>query len=68
MSVGTLQIDGQKFRVVPEAEYQFLRAAVREQNRIAKQDAGDLADANRRLRDPKRKTISLARLKADLGL
>jgi hypothetical protein len=68
MTVGTLQIDGRKFRVVPENEYKAFRAAMRFQERHAKEDAADVAEARRRLKDPKRKTIPLARLKAELGL
>lgn len=66
MAAGLLQIDGRKYRIIPEEEYKALRAALRLQQRQAMQDAADLAE--RRLRDPKRKTIPLARLKADLGL
>ena len=68
MTIGTLQINGRKFRVIPEEEYRTLRAALRAHKRDAAQDARDLAIARRRLKDPKRKTISLARLKAELGL
>jgi hypothetical protein len=68
MTVGTLQIDGRKFRIIPENEYKAFRAALRAQQRLAKQDAADVAEAERRLRDPKRKTIPLGRLKAQLGL
>jgi hypothetical protein len=68
MTVGILQIDGRKFRVIPESEYQSFRAAMRAQQRQAKQDASDLAEAQRRLKDPKRKTIPLAQLKSELGL
>jgi hypothetical protein len=68
MAAGLLQIDGRKYRIIPEEEYKALRAALRLQQRQAMQDAADLAEAERRLRDPKRKTVPLARLKADLGL
>ena len=68
MTIGTLEIDGRKFRVIPEEEYKTLRAAIQAQQQEAKMDARDLAIARRRLKDPKRKTISLARLKAELGL
>ena len=64
----TLKIDGRKFRVIAEDEYQSLRAAMRTQERHARQDGADLAEAERRLKDPKRKTIPLARLKAELGV
>jgi hypothetical protein len=65
MTIGTLQIGGRRFRVIPETEYKTLRAAMQKQ---AKEDAADVAEARRRLKDPKRKTIPLARLKAELGL
>ena len=68
MTVGTFQIDGRKFRIVPEDDYKTLMAAMRSQQRQAREDAADLAEAQRRLKDPRRKTIPLARLKADLGL
>lgn len=68
MTVGTLQIDGRKFRVIAEEEYQAMRAAMRAQQQEAKEDARDLAIARRRLKDPKRKTIPLSHLKAELGL
>ena len=68
MTVGTLQIQGQKFRIIPESEYKTLRAAMRSQERQAKEDAADLAEAQRRLKDPRRKTIPHSRLKAELGL
>ena len=68
MTIGTLQIDGRKFRVIPEKEYQTLRAAMEAQQRQAREDARDVAIAKRRLKDPRRKTIPLAKLKAELGL
>jgi hypothetical protein len=68
MTIGTLQINGRKFRVIPEEEYKALCAAMRAQQQAAKEDARDLPIARRRLKDPKRKTIPLSRLKADLGL
>jgi len=68
MTIGTLQIDGKKFRVIPDEEYKSLQAAKRAQQREAREDARDLAIARRRLKDPKRKTIPLSRLKSDLGL
>jgi len=44
------------------------RAALRSPERRAKQNVADVAEARRRLKDPKRRTIPLARLKAELGL
>jgi hypothetical protein len=68
MTIGTLQIDGQKFRVVPEAEYKLLRAAARKQEQEAKLDASDLAEAKPRVKDPRRKAVALSRLKEEPGL
>ena len=68
MTTGTLRIDGRKFRIIPEEEYQTLRAVKRSQQRQAALDSADLAEALRRLKDPKRKTIPLAQLQAELGL
>ena len=67
MTVGTLQIGGRKFRVIPEDEYRAFRAAIRQQERQARQDAGDVTEARRRLKDPRRNTIPLGQLKAELG-
>jgi hypothetical protein len=66
MTVGTLRIDGRKFRVVPEEQYRAMSAAMRAQQQEARDDARDLTIARRRLKDPKRKTIPLSRLKTDL--
>ena len=68
MTIGTLQIGGRKFRVIPDDEYKSLRAAMRAQQREAREDARDLAIARRRIQNPKRKSIALPRLKAELGL
>lgn len=68
MTVGTLRIAGRKFRVIPEEEYQSLRAAKRLHQRQAAEDAADLAEGLRRVKDPNRKTIPLAQLKRELGL
>lgn len=68
MTVGTLQIDGRKFRIISEDEYKAIRAAMRLQQRQAREDAADVAEAKRRLKDPKRKTIPLAQLESELGL
>jgi hypothetical protein len=68
MPVGTLRIDGRKFRIVTEEQYKTLRAAMRSLRRQAEQDAGDVAESQRRMKEPKRKSITLAQLKAELGL
>ena len=68
MTVATLRVDGRKFRIIPEKEYQTLRAAMRSQSRQAEQDAADLAECRRRMKDPRRKTITLAKLREELGL
>ena len=68
MSVGTFRVDGRKFRIVAEDEYKALQAAARWRRREAKEEAEDLAEALRRVKDPKREAIPLARLKAELGV
>ncbi len=68
MTVGTLQIGGRKFRIISEDEYKAIRAAMRLQQRQAREDAADVAEAKRRLKDPKRRTISLAQLERELGM
>lgn len=68
MTSRILQIDGRKFRIIPESEYQSLCAAMRWQRRQAKLDASDLAEAKRRIKDPKRKLIPLSKLKSQMGL
>jgi hypothetical protein len=68
MTIGSLRIDGQKFRVIPEKDYQTLQAAARKQRQAMKQEAAEIAEAQRRLKDPKRKTIPLSRFKTNLGL
>jgi hypothetical protein len=68
MPVGTLHIQGRKFRIVSEAEYKTLRAALRSQRRQARQDAGDVAESRRRMKEPGRKTITLAQLRTELEL
>jgi hypothetical protein len=68
MPVGTLRIDGRRFCIISEDEYKALRAAMRSQQRQAKEGAADVAEAERRLKNTNRKTIPLARLKAELGL
>jgi hypothetical protein len=68
MTVGTLQIDARKLRIVPEEQYRAMSAAMRAQQQEAREDVRDLTVARRRLKDPKRKTIPLPRFKSDLGL
>jgi hypothetical protein len=63
MTIGSLNIGGRKFRVIPEGEYQELRAAMREHARQAREDARDLAIARRRVKDPKRKSVPLSEVK-----
>jgi predicted protein tyrosine phosphatase len=68
MTVGTLKIDGRKFRIISEDEYKAIRASMRLQQRQAREDTAELAQAQRRIKDPNRKVVPLARLKAELGL
>lgn len=68
MTSSVLQVEGRRFRIVPEDEYKAMRAALLWRQRQADQDAADVAQAQRRIKDPKRKTISLGQLRAELGL
>jgi len=67
-TTGTLRLGGRKFRIVSEEEYRAMRAAMKFQQDQARLDALDVAEAKRRLRDPKRKSMPLSSLKAELGL
>ena len=60
MSTGTLRINGQKFRVIPEEEYRPLQALMKAREREAQEDARDTAIAVRRLKDRRRKSIPLS--------
>ena len=53
MTVGTLQINGRKFRVISEDDYKTLRAAMRARRQRDDENARDPAIARRRLKDPK---------------
>ena len=45
MTAGSLKIEGRKFRIIPEEEYQALRAAMRSHQKQAAQYAADVAEA-----------------------
>jgi hypothetical protein len=65
MTVQTLKIGKERLVVLRERDYKML---LRHLERDRAQDARDVAEAQRRLRDPRRKTIPLSQLKAQLGL
>jgi hypothetical protein len=67
MTVGTLRIDGRKYRIVSEEDYKALSAAMRLQERQAREDAADVREARRRLKDPNRESIPLSQLKSELA-
>ncbi len=62
MSKAMLQLDGKRFVVLPESEYRLLKAQAAGRNKPAAKarspkraaDAGDAAEARRRLADPRR--------------
>ena len=68
MSAGTLKIEGRKFRVIPEEDYQAMRTALREQRQQAAEDRADVREAVRRLGDPKEKRIPWSQVKKRAGL
>ena len=68
MTAGTLKIDGKKFRVIPEEDYQAMRTAVRQHQRQAAEDRADGLEAVRRLSNPKEKRIPWSQVKKRAGL
>lgn len=68
MTAGTIKIEGRKFRVIPEEDYQVMRNALRQQQRQAAEDRTDVLDAVRRLADPKEKRIPWNQVKQRAGL
>lgn len=68
MTAGTLNIEGRKFRIIPEADYQAMRTALRHQSRQAAEDRADVLEAVRRLSDPKEKRIPWSQVKKRAGL
>ena len=65
MTVQTLKIGKERLVVLRERDYKML---LRHLERDRAQDARDVAEAQRRLGDPRRKTIPLSQLKAQLRL
>ncbi len=68
MTAGTLKIEGKKFRIVPEADYQAMRTALRRQQLQAAEDHADVIEAVRRLADPNEKRIPWTQVKKRAGL
>jgi hypothetical protein len=76
MSMSVLTLNGKRFVVLPEREYRTLKAKAdrtvatgrrsKPSRRAAPQDAGDAAEARRRLANPKR--IPAAEVFQKLGL
>jgi hypothetical protein len=64
MTVASLKIGRRDFVVIPRREFERLQAQARQ----AAEDREDVAEAVKRLNNPRRKTVSLARLKSELGL
>lgn len=63
MVASTLNIDGKKFRVVPEEDYQTMRRALRQVRQQTLEDRADAAEVTRRLSDPKEKRIPWSHVK-----
>ena len=68
MTPGTLKIEGKKFRVIPEEDYQAMRSALRQQQSQAAEDRADVREATRRLNDPKETRILWSAVKKRAGL
>lgn len=68
MTAGTLNIEGKKFRVIPEQDYQAMKTALRQQQRQAAEDRADVLEAQRRLNDPQEKRIPWTQVKKRAGL
>jgi hypothetical protein len=66
MSPGTLRLEGRKFWIVPDADYKQMLAAVKERQRQARIDAGDVAESRRRM--AQRGGKSLEEVRKQLGL
>jgi hypothetical protein len=68
MTAGTLTIDGRKFRVVSEKDFQTMRAALRQQQRRAAEDRADVEVSQKRLSDPREKRVAWSAVKKRAGL
>ncbi len=68
MTASTINIEGRKFRVIPEQDYQAMKTALRQQQRQAAEDRADAAESVRRLNDPHEKRIPWAQVKKRAGL
>jgi hypothetical protein len=64
MTIANLKIGRRDYVVVPKRDFERLEAQARQ----AAEDRADVAEAMRRLKNPRRKTIPLAQLKTELGL
>jgi hypothetical protein len=64
MTVASLKIGRRDFVVIPRREFERLQAQARQ----AAEDRDDVAEAVKRLKNPRRKTVSLAQFKTDLAL
>jgi hypothetical protein len=75
MTVQTVKLAGKKFVIVAEKDYRDLKAqAAQGRNgrsnarRLTAQDRGDIAEAQRRLADPKDKEIPYEMARKQMGL
>ena len=66
MTVQTLKIGKQEFVVLPKRDYERIAAQAGRQADQDRQDAGDVAESRRRMKEPG--GITLAQMRAKLGL
>jgi len=66
MTVQTLKLGGREFVVLPKRQFERMAAQAQKQADQDRQDAGDVAESRRRMKEPG--GVSLAELRARLGL
>ena len=67
-TAGTFKIEGKKFRVIPEADYQAMRIALLQQQRQTAEERHDALESTKRLSNPKEKRIPWSHVKKRAGL
>ncbi len=69
MTIQTVTLGRERYVILREKDYQQLKAqAARKGRRLTAQDKGDIAEATRRLNDPKEKPIPYEQVRKELGL
>jgi hypothetical protein len=66
MNVQTLKIGRRKFVLVPKRDFERIVAQARRQEKQDRQDAGDVAESRRRMREPGGLTLAEVRKKLQL--